>query len=82
LTCLVLGAGLPALYTVGLRQLAAANGVDSAPPPGGRALHRVIAYVLFAVVVTAIVAGLSYIILHGFGYTFGVVNGLPSIVKH
>lgn len=82
LTCLLLGAGLPALYTVGLRQLAAANGVDTAPPPGGRTLHRVIAYLLFAIVVSAVLAGLAYIILHGFGYTFGVVDGWPAIVKH
>ena len=48
----------------------------------GRALHRGIAYLLFAIVVAAVLSGLTYIILHGFGYTFGFVDGWPSIVKH
>lgn len=81
LTCLVLGAGLPALYTVGLRQLALSDGSSPAPTRSANPLlHRVLAYALFAVVLMAIALGLSYIVAHGLGYTM-TFNGVPGFVK-
>ena len=79
-TCLILGAGLPALYTVGLRQLAAANGADTAPQPGTRALHRGLATLVFAVVVLAILLGLTFITAGGLGYVV-LLDPFPPPVR-
>ncbi len=78
--CLLLGAGLPALFSVGLSQLAAARGVDGETrlPP---ALHRVFAYLMFGVVVLAILLGLSFILAHGLGFTI-TFNGLLPVITH
>lgn len=55
---LILGAGLPALFSVGIRTssgtVSAADGSITAPSPGGRAL----AVVCFAVVGLVVVAGI------------------------
>ena len=80
-TCLILGAGLPALYTVGLRQLAAANGADSAPQAGSLAVHRALAVIIFAVVIGAVLLGLAFITAHGFGFTITFDGVLPVIKK-
>lgn len=80
IVCLLLGAGLPALYTVGIRQLATADGAGGAKV-SAPALHRVIAYVLFAVVIIAILLGLTFITATGFGYTMSF-NGIVPVFKH
>lgn len=82
LTCLLLGVGLPALYTIGLRNLAFADGAMNDQVSGGRrGLHRAIAYALFAIVVLAILLGLSYIIAHGFGWSIGFNGIVPTFTK-
>ena len=85
---LVLGAGLPTLFAVGLRSLAWSvggeagrreEGVAPAPHPIGRAL----AYLIFALVILVVVLGVSYIVVHGLGWTV-TFNGLLPVVtpKH
>lgn len=81
-TCLILGAGLPALYSVGLKQLALADGTIATPKRSEYpAVHKAIAYVLFAVVILAIFLGLSFIMAGGFGYVIKLDQFPPSI-KH
>jgi predicted secreted protein len=81
-TGLILGVGLPALFTVGLRQLALSDGSSTAPTRSSNpVLHRVLAYVVFAVVVLAILLGLSYIVAQGFGYAITFDGILPIIKK-
>ena len=73
---LLLGAGLPILFALGVKSIAWANG--DLPGAARNPFGRVVAVALFAVVVSAILLGLSYIVAHGFGYTL-VWNGmLPS----
>ena len=48
---------------------------------GRRGLHRAIAYALFAIVVLAILLGLSYIIAHGFGWSIGFNGIVPTFTK-
>lgn len=66
---LVLGAGLPALFALGVRQLAAAAVPDSAGARWHGGVHRALAYASFAIVVLAVLLGLGYIVAHGFGYS-------------
>lgn len=77
--CLVLGAGLPALFSLGLSQLAAARGrTESRRSP---ALHRVLAYLLFGIVILAVLLGLSFILAHGLGFKI-TFNGLLPVIAH
>ncbi|MFT3861789.1 hypothetical protein [Micropruina sp.] len=73
---LLLGSGLPILFALGVKSLAWANG-DLPDRPANRA-GKVIAVALFAIVLLAVLLGISYIVAHGLGYTL-VWNGpLPS----
>ena len=72
---LVLGAGLPVLFALGIRSLA--WGADAAAPrPAGKAL----AYGLFAVVILGVLLGLTYIVASGFGKTISFDHFWPAIV--
>ncbi|MFT4218863.1 MAG: hypothetical protein QM619_17030 [Micropruina sp.] len=76
---LLLGAGLPILFALGVKSLAWANG--DLPDRARNPLGRVFAIALFSVVLLAIVLGISYIVAHGFGYTLTFDGILPSITK-
>ena len=73
---LLLGAGLPILFALGVKSQAWANGdlPDRPANPAG----RVVAVALYSLVVLAILLGISYIVAHGFGYTLAWNGMLPS----
>jgi hypothetical protein len=82
---LVLGAGLPALFAVGVRSFTLA----SAQPNGRGAasesripapLLRVLGVLCFAVVVLALAIGLTIIIATGFGQEVSFANIIPTFV--
>lgn len=82
----VLGAGLPAVFAVGVRTLAWGTGGDAGihdsevelkPHPIG----RVLAIILFALVVLAVVAGLGYIVAHGLGWTVTFDGIIPVFTR-
>ncbi|MCW3157029.1 hypothetical protein [Micropruina sonneratiae] len=76
---LLLGAGLPILFALGVKSIAWANG--DLPGTPANPLGKVIAGVLFFAVVAAVALGITYIVAHGFGYTVGFDGLLPHIVK-
>ena len=79
---LILGAGLPAVFAVGVRSLAWGTGgaaemaMDSKPHPAG----RVLAGVCFLVVLGGIVLGLTIILAAGQGKIVSFDQGYPTIV--
>jgi len=74
---LLLGAGLPLLFALGVRSLAAGSGAGgSAPRPAGTAL----AWVLFLVVIALILMGITFIVASGFGKTLSFEHVFPTIV--
>jgi hypothetical protein len=83
---LILGAGLPALFAVGIRSLAygqdgeaevrAAGTAAPAPHPVGRA----IAVLCFAIVVVAVALGILFIVVSGFGKQLSFENIYPTII--
>lgn len=80
---LLLGAGLPALFALGVRSLAWGSGGDAEAHaegvlPAPNVLGRLVAYALFAVVIAAIALGIGYIIAHGLGMTI-TFNGLMPV---
>ena len=80
---LLLGAGLPAIFALGMRSLAYGAGgtaevaVESKPRPVG----KVLAAVCFGVVVVAILLGISWIVGTGMGYTLVFDHLIPAFRK-
>jgi hypothetical protein len=74
---LILGAGLPVLFALGVRALASGGDAPAAVPA------RVGAYLLFAVVVLGVLLGLMFIVATGFGKALSFEHVYPTIVaKH
>ncbi|MFT4051299.1 MAG: hypothetical protein QM677_03510 [Microbacterium sp.] len=74
------GAGLPALFAIGLRLQAVGAGESDAADAGGaagvasprRPALTAVAYLLFAIVVAAVVIGVLYITRHSLDHYFGI----------
>jgi hypothetical protein len=81
---LVLGAGLPALFALGVRSFAVAGGAGSAAGNGQRtptlppALLRSIGVLCFAVVVAAVLVGLTIIVATGLGQEVSFDHVFPT----
>lgn len=78
---LLFGAGLPAVYALGIRALAYGTGGDaevSHEPP--HRVGRVLAYLAFAIVVAGVLLGLSVIVVSGLGMELSFDGGVPTIV--
>lgn len=82
---LVLGAGLPVLFSAGIRAMAygaggaagtSVHGSPAAPHPIG----RVIGLACFAVVALCVLLGIVYIVASGFGKTLGFEHVVPTLV--
>ena len=81
LAALVLGAGLPVLFSAGVRAMAWGAGgdaeTDHAPGhPAGKAL----AVVCFAVVVAAVALGIAFVVAGGFGKELSFEHVYPTVV--
>jgi hypothetical protein len=82
---LIFGAGLPALFAVGVRSTVLANhahegsassiGVTSSAPP---TVNRVVGIVCFVVVVAAVAIGIALIIAAGLGKEVSFQNIYPT----
>lgn len=77
---LLLGAGLPALFAVAVRGLATANGGALRSPSTPRPWGRVLAWVLFAVILLAVAYGLTFIVATGLGKTVSFEHVVPWLV--
>jgi hypothetical protein len=86
LVCLVLGAGLPALFALGVRALAYGSGGEaqvhatgvSAPNPNRAG--ATIAYVCFTVVLLAVALGITFIVASGFGKALSFEHVYPMLI--
>ena len=77
---LVLGAGLPAIFALGIRSLAWGYGGDAevshaAPNPVG----KIVAYVCFAVVVVGVGLGILIVLGSGLGKEVSFENIYPTL---
>ncbi len=82
---LIAGAGLPLIFSLGIRASAWGTGGDAEVEQGGAAarphpLGRVLAVVCFAVVVACVVLGLVFIIATGFGKVLDFSHVYPQII--
>ncbi len=83
---LVLGAGLPALFALGIRSLAWGAGGDAevhesgVTGPKANPAGTVLGYTLFAVVVIGALLGIIFIVASGFGKALSFEHIYPTIV--
>lgn len=80
---LVLGAGLPVVYTLGVRSLAFGSGGSTSE--GGRAASRhpvgmVLATLCFVVVLAGVAVGLMYVVAAGQGKMLSFEHVYPTMV--
>lgn len=75
----LIGAGLPLLFAVGMRALAYGN----AEGPDGRysPLGKPVAVLCFALVLAFIALGITIIVASGLGYHVSVERGYPTILR-
>lgn len=79
---LVLGAGLPLLFALGIRSLAwGAGGAaetdhDAKPNPAGTA----VGWLLFLIVVALVLLGITFIVASGFGKALSFEHIYPTII--
>ena len=83
---LVFGAGLPALFAVGIRSLAYGTGGDAQAHPAGtepvaHPMGRVVAAVCLAVVVLAVALGILDIVVTGMGKALSFDHVYPVITE-
>lgn len=78
---LVLGAGLPTIFAVGVRALAyGAGGRAELSRRPGRPIGTVVAYLCFALVLVGVGLGITYIVASGFGKALSFENIYPTLV--
>ena len=82
---LLLGAGLPTIFALGIRSLAYGAGGDAEVHAAGVApaphpIGRVLGGLCFLVVVLAVALGITYIVASGFGKVLSFEHVYPTIV--
>ena len=86
LASLILGAGLPTLFGLGIRSLAYGAGGDAevheqgTTGPKAHWIGTVVGYLCFAIVVLAVVLGITFIVATGFGKALSFEHIYPTIV--
>ncbi len=84
---LILGAGLPALFALGIRSLAWGAGGDAevhesgVTGPRANPAGTVLAWILFLIVLAGVVLGITFIVATGFGKALSFEHIYPTIVN-
>lgn len=79
---IIIGAGLPALFSVGIKAMAWGVGGDAEVDHAkGHPAGKVIGYLCFALVLAAIGLGIAIIVSSGMGYKIDFSNGFPTFRK-
>ncbi|RYB95326.1 hypothetical protein EUA93_13850 [Nocardioides oleivorans] len=80
---LILGAGLPAVFALGIRSATWGTGGTAAEVDGGspHPLGRVLAALCFAVVLAGVALGITFIVASGFGYALSFEHIYPTLVE-
>ena len=83
---LILGAGLPLLFALGIRSLAWGAGGDAethqegAAGPKAQPIGTVIGWVLFVIVLAGVALGITFIVASGLGKELSFEHIFPTIV--
>lgn len=77
---LLLGAGLPALFALGIRLSAEGAGETGAPVARGRPASALLGKACFAVVALAVALGITVVVASGFGKLVSFEHVVPTLV--
>jgi hypothetical protein len=77
---LVLGAGLPAVFALGVRFSAVGAGATDVQVSTGRAGYRALGIACFVVVAVAVALGITVIVASGFGKLVSFDHIYPTLV--
>lgn len=78
---LLLGAGLPAIFALGIQAWTwGADGIDTITEHKPHLIAKILAALCFGIVLVAIIIGIGIIVAHGFGWKF--VLEWPLFVPH
>ena len=83
---LILGAGLPTLFALGVRALAYGAGGEAelhetgVTGPAPHPIGTVVAWILFAIVLLGVALGIAFIVVSGLGKTLSFEHVFPTIV--
>lgn len=78
---LLLGAGIPTLFALAVNGLATAEGGDAAGGAPPRPVGKLVAAVIFVVILTLVAYGLAWLIFTSLGYKVGFSGPFPSFSK-
>lgn len=79
---IIVGAGLPALFSVGIRSMAYGVGGDAeVSHESGHPVGKIIGYLCFALVIACIMMGIAIVVSSGFGYKADFSHVFPTFVK-
>ena len=84
---LILGAGLPMLFALGIRSLAWGAGGDAEVHESGvtgptpRPAGTIAGWLLFAIVLAGVILGITFIVASGFGKALSFEHIYPTIVN-
>jgi len=87
LASLILGAGLPTLFALGIRSLAYGGGGDAevhetgVSGPRSHPLGLVVGWLLFLIVLAGVALGITFIVASGFGKALSFEHIYPTIVS-
>lgn len=78
----IVGAGLPALFSVGIKAMAYGVGGDAeVSHESGHPVGKAVGYLCFALVLAVILAGIAIVVAGGFGYAVDFSHVLPAFHK-
>jgi hypothetical protein len=87
LASLILGAGLPTLFALGIRSLAYGAGGDAevhesgVTGPTAHPIGTVVGWLLFLIVLAGVLLGITFIVASGFGKALSFEHIYPTIVN-
>ena len=78
---IVIGAGLPAVFALGIRSMAYGVGGDAETDHAeGHPIGKVLGYLCFALVIAAIAMGIAIVVSSGFGYRVSFEHVYPTFI--
>lgn len=79
---LIFGAGLPMLFSFGIKAMAEGAGGDAEiSHAAGNPAYKIVGYVCFALVALCILMGIALVISSGMGYKVSFGSGYPTFTK-
>ncbi len=77
---LLLGAGLPAMFALGVRSLAYGTNSGTVDTGSVHPIGKVLAAICFLIVIAAIALGITFIVASGFGKMLSFEHIYPTII--